>query len=889
MTRLFSSLCLLLLPVNLLIGEEKCAALFDRAEQLFAATLYQEAIPLYTQVQDPLLVGKASLRIGQALFYESEYPTALAYLQKNFDRPLSCDEDEEKILFAALCHRHLEHYNDVIASLSNRAFAKYRSESLFELGLAHYLAGHQEEALKSFALLKDMPTNAEIYVITRFYLARLAVAAGKPKEAEQMLDELEVADNKKMRQELAFLKGQAAFHAKEYQKSVKYFQEVLPEKASLDDPWSFDALYYLGWSHLKLAENEDASKDQQENSLREALAAFGQLSLESPSDLYSLALANAYLIKAEALNDPTGNISTEQILSERGEWSSSENEDSASLMSARAKSQYEDREAAYRRLTEISEPDSPLFTKAWYLRGVNHLEEAQKAKSARLYADAANAFSNAYRLSINQNDGSALMCLKLHAQALWEQGSMSSRIEALLALESALESRPSEESLNELYGSYAVHLISENAPVKFLSRIEAILKRKIIEDNSEAASLALAAFYLKQGRHEESFSQYMHLAEKRADSPLIARALLQASIALEHCPNKQEAVKELRRRIYTEYPCSEEAPLAYFLSYTYQDYLQGDRKAIKHLDGFKERFPRSRLLMNINYLLGLDLKRDRKTPEGKWVRKKSPTQSVQAFVDVETAFDSLLREQKIPDSELDYYIQLRYRASLEKGLVHYEVAESSSAAKKDIYLQYAIDAFEHLRRELEEPNHPLSAALKKDAPFSSLHEECLYRLMLAYSLAGDDNAAQEAFDDMLALYRQASVASGYYYSKAHQERGAAALRKEDHAEAIKYFLTAEEASKGKYLSTDEKLDLWICQSICYEATGQNEQAMLALSKVINDDSISHLRLKAMLMRAGLYEKMGRPELARRQLEFVAKLNGEWAELAKLKLDSEYAN
>ena len=94
--------------------------------------------------------------------------------------------------------------------------------------------------------------------------------------------------------------------------------------------------------------------------------------------------------------------------------------------------------------------------------------------------------------------------------------------------------------------------------------------------------------------------------------------------------------------------------------------------------------------------------------------------------------------------------------------------------------------------------------------------------------------------------------------------------------ALASFKQAQECSKGKLLNTDDRLELRIWQSQCHEAQGQLDQAILTLSKVINDDAISSLRLKAMYLRAEIYKKQHRYELARKQFEALAKKSGEWA-------------
>lgn len=113
------------------------------------------------------------------------------------------------------------------------------------------------------------------------------------------------------------------------------------------------------------------------------------------------------------------------------------------------------------------------------------------------------------------------------------------------------------------------------------------------------------------------------------------------------------------------------------------------------------------------------------------------------------------------------------------------------------------------------------------------------------------------------------------------------MRQKNYREALDDFGMAEESSKGRVLSTDQKIDLWIQQSLCYKELGDNEKAMLTLSKAINDDAISALRVKAMYLRAEVYEAQGRHELARKQLEATSKKGGEWALKARQKMEEDH--
>ncbi|MDB6080815.1 MAG: hypothetical protein JWO53_87, partial [Chlamydiia bacterium] len=86
-------------------------------------------------------------------------------------------------------------------------------------------------------------------------------------------------------------------------------------------------------------------------------------------------------------------------------------------------------------------------------------------------------------------------------------------------------------------------------------------------------------------------------------------------------------------------------------------------------------------------------------------------------------------------------------------------------------------------------------------------------------------------------------------------------------------------------SKDLLLEIWIAKSQCYKEMGKLDQAMVLLSQIINNNTASQLRIKAMLLRAEIYELQKRNDLAIKQLEAAATKGGEWGEQAKQKLEN----
>ncbi len=261
--------------------------------------------------------------------------------------------------------------------------------------------------------------------------------------------------------------------------------------------------------------------------------------------------------------------------------------------------------------------------------------------------------------------------------------------------------------------------------------------------------------------------------------------------------------------------------------------------------------------------------------------------AIEALQEAESIFDALYAEGKIPADDLKYLIKIRYRATLERALANLSIADESQGAKRQIFLEYAQEVFGAIVQDFKEAQHPLASQLAAQQAYPHLLEESSYWLAQAYSRSQEDEKAEQILSGMLEKYRSAKITRSYYLSRVWYDLGIIAMHRQEYKLALQYFAHAEDAAKGKVLSTDQRIDLWIQESLCYKALNDTEKAMLILSKAINDDAISSLRVKAMYLRAELYAQQGRHELARKQLEATSKKGGEWALKAKQKMDQEY--
>jgi len=253
----------------------------------------------------------------------------------------------------------------------------------------------------------------------------------------------------------------------------------------------------------------------------------------------------------------------------------------------------------------------------------------------------------------------------------------------------------------------------------------------------------------------------------------------------------------------------------------------------------------------------------------------------------EKQIDRLLLHHHLNEENLNQQIALRYRTICERALANFTIYNESEGAKRCIYLAYTVEILEKLCTDLAHIDPPLILSTATIDYLNNLLEECMYWLAHVYHKNHQQVEAENTLDGLLERFKLAKVTRGYYLARAWNEKGLIAFEQKKYEVALACFLKSEDAAKGKLHSTEQGLELWIQQSLCYKELHDLDHSHLILSKVINDDSISGLRLKAMFMRAEIYELQERYELAQKQLEATAKKGGEWALKAKQKLENEY--
>lgn len=563
------------------------------------------------------------------------------------------------------------------------------------------------------------------------------------------------------------------------------------------------------------------------------------------------------------------------------------------ILQCETASTYSERQLHYQKLLDDTTGDAPFLCRAWLQQGQNELTQAQllqktenSLEAERHLQRAAQAFSQVFTLCRETDPHNACQALVALILCQSGQGASTSQRDAIDKINYLLAEPTFASQLTEPDQLYFLRgQLLANQPTATASEVTEAFRELI--DRFPQSSLADAARYqigmwhYHQGDYTASQRTLKELADLSPSSPLTAEALFWAARSAEQRGASAAEVKALLTKVYRDYPQSPLAAEAYFTTYTYEDYLSDNREALAHLAKLPQLYPDSPYTIVAHYLRGLAYKRSQLEPSTA-ARGGSWNDAIDAFQRTEDTFAALQAGQKIPADQLDYFATIRTRATMERAQANLAIASASSGAKRQISFAYSISTYQDLLKQLRDAEFSLS----RDSS-EHLMQECCFGLAQGYQRSGDDSAAEAVLQQIVADHDTNGVTRGYYLARAHHDIAAIQMRRREFTLALAELDAAEEAAKGRIFSTEERLALWIRQSQCHREVRDFDTAMRLLSKVINDDSVSGLRLKAMYLRAEIYEQEGRHELARKQLSSLASRGGEWALKAKTKLDKDY--
>lgn len=844
------------------------------AEALFAEGHYQDALHYYEEIPEPF----AQVRLAECYLELGEAAKVITALQR-----LDATSNVQVAYLTARAYRQLGDYQQALEILKPHT-GVVRDDINLERGINYYLLNDFLKARAYFDSIAKDESNSTAYLLAQLYLARLAIIENRPTLANELLTAATIQEKHPLYGEKATLLGMVQFQQHRYREAIASFDLALSKQGAVPSAWAPDALLYKGRSFVMLAEEPGVSRSEQESLYSQAEAAFllllrnsahGQavtVKISSPlqKESATLALAAFYIAKGRRLQDEGAFTAARKLVAQNESFTSKEGQIEALMLQAEATASYPERDALYRKLVLI-------YPAGWILKGYNDLEEGatNAANAKQALGEAVRSYQRGYEALKDGDPAQAGLCLKqqAHAYALLQDPVKACKVlDQLINAEALLSQMTDPDELYYIYGRTAKSLPAALDPQGLIEKtLKAGIDRYPNGKWTDAMLYSLGVLYIEKKEWAEAERTFAALTVRYPLSPFASEAFFGRAQCAEELQQGHAVAQGYLQHIFTHYPHSSKAAQAYLSYYSSRDYLQGERKAIKHLTAMPQLFSESPLIITAYYLIGLDNKKDHRSLEGKVLRRQNLMGAIEAFHQAEATYEKLLAKQAIPVEELSYYTRLKQKAAFERARANLAIAMESKAAKREITLSYAETAFKDSIKEL------LKSGANQD-----LLEENEFWLAQTYLKVDNDSAAETQFNKVIEEH-------GKLVARAWYEKGLIHFRRQNYQQALEAFSSAEKLaaeSKG-LLSEEQLLEVWIQQGLSYQQLGKSDEAMKLFSKVVNAEVISGLRLKAMFLRAELYEQQGRHELARKQLDAVVKKGGKWAEHAQHKLEQNY--
>ena len=901
------------------IVNQQYESVIKNAQRLVDSCLFLEAVPLYKKVLNAIQDGtypavcnsklknsitkKIEYRLATAYFEGEQYKQAISILKKQ-TIPDSKTYSNSLYMLTKAFNKMLNHQKALTYGLTYLALDENQTnycEIQWEVGFAHYKQGNLEEAIKYFMSIPLNARNKNTYYLSRLYLAKIYLQQKSYAIIEDTLKPLIsiIPEDNALRYELAYLRGEAFFNRQDYVKACHLFEQAIPKRNQERAKWLPETLYNLGWSHLKIVEKSPSDIVSTARKLHDAKVIFQKLIDLTASEKAYLGLVHVYLLEKEYINSEDAYIHANNILSEDNNFTSPQYQAEALLIRAEISNSFAQREKFYNLLTNEKYSNTSAYALGWYYKGLNEFQNAMSltANPEEMYSKAISSLTTAFNLLKNTDPSRAGLSLKYAAQANHNKNTSESTYKAFLILRklindnvSIFSKMPDQDEVLYLYGLSASRLICQNNTENFLNITENVLT-DIIEKFPKGSFVdkslnLLATTYFHKGLYEKAENLFTKLASDYPKSSYAGDAWFWASECADWQHKPSEIIKFYKLQVFEKYPLSTYAPEAYFNYYSFSDYMQGNKDAIESLNKMEEKYPNTPPMIVAYYLIGLNEKKDKTNDQRVVIKEKDLGNAIIAFENAKDTFDKCYEKNIIPDKKLEYYANIRYKSLLECALINLSQFDTEEGAKKHIFLENAIKIFKTIIADFQSQQNPITKLLSKNNPYPRIYEESEFGLAKAY-LINDEAKAENILSRMIEKYASAKISRGYYLSRTWYELGVININRKEWNVALKFLSYAERAATGRVLSIEQYLNLWLHQSTCYRELCDYDNAMLMLSKIINENAMSNLRIKAMYLRAELYELENKPDLAIKQLEVTSKKGGEWAYKAKQKLDKDY--
>ncbi len=410
----------------------------------------------------------------------------------------------------------------------------------------------------------------------------------------------------------------------------------------------------------------------------------------------------------------------------------------------------------------------------------------------------------------------------------------------------------------------------------------------------------ICAYKAPDIQYEKTLTLCDRFLQTHPESPFFFEALLQKAIMLWQMNNHQDALKAFSEldstfpnskqrdkvlfytgltlnslgldshaqflEVCTNFPKSSYAAESYYRLFSEEQYESGDVQAIGHLKKMANSYAHTPYGILAAFFIAAT---DREACPQKGL-SEAQTKTLYEIIEAldEAIYDGIQIAPSMPPKMRSAFYTHIAKAEYEKIQCHFTLANF---------------------KEVLSGCDTIKKTISHVAPGQKAHllwQNASFLKSRTLLLQGNERQAREELTNLLDYATHSNYEKSEPVVLALLELASAHARAGDQEKAFTLL------NKAQALQIDEKngellLEILIAKSQLHHKMGELDKAMMLLSSVINEESASSLRIQAMFLRAEVYERKGRRDLAFRQLQTCAKKGGEWGLQAEKKLEENY--
>jgi tetratricopeptide (TPR) repeat protein len=571
--------------------------LLRKGKRLAKAGFHKEALPLFESVLEaakkgafPRARGSTLLEkyllylIAESHYALADYESSLNYLSIDFEEERL---DNEMLFLSALCHKEKENYEKAVDCFKTyldkgkQTNYEHYIQALFELGLYAFNEKNYTKALPYLnELVSYLKQNSRLAQYGALYLAKTHISLNQYDDGERILNIFEKTLSKKstLHAEIAYLRGEIAFHKQAFFEAAFYFKRSLNEKQN--GAFRQKALYHLSLCLFKQSTSSRFSFDEKMKLLEEAENGFLSL-IRTPLEEQAItALTSTYLKHHELYKSNKLHEKAVNLLRKEGK------SHALKVLLAEVTKESEEREQIIEALL-ADQAASPLIkARAWQIKGSVAYESGN-------LLDAILAFETALTFSKELEVG------LIHQLCEKESDCFLSK------LYSSLKKDASDKlSHQQLYVLGLLAFSTSKPANETISIFEKLIEQFPSSPYKDSAFLMTSKVLIQEGKKERAKQLLSHLTSHCTSSSYLPEAHY---LLLKILKEEQGPTASLQKKMmeFVELcPFSPFAPLAYFEFFSFDDYLEGSCESLNHLLAFESLFPNSPLNVVTHSLLG---------------------------------------------------------------------------------------------------------------------------------------------------------------------------------------------------------------------------------------------------------------------------------------------